>query len=292
MKNLLESLRTNRTGYLASSACILLLAFGCSNSNPTTPDNNGFDLKIEMRLIPAGSFRMGNVTYYPYGESDEEPVHRVTLTRPFFMSRTEVTQEQYEAVMGVNPSIFRGEDYPVERISWYDAIAFCNALSTLEGRDTCYTGRGVNIVCDFSANGYRLPTEAEWEYACRAGTESDFHTGNISQAGEPLSDPALDMAGWYRANSNDKLQPVGMKNPNGFGLCDMHGNVSEWCWDWYGNYPASSAMDPRGPNAGIYRVHRGGSWHDSPGLCRSANRGVGYPVSKDYGFRVVRTHSP
>jgi formylglycine-generating enzyme required for sulfatase activity len=247
-----------------------------------------------MALIPPGSFLMGNTTGNAEGLSDEEPVHQVTLTRPFLMSRTEVTQAQYETVMGNNPSSFIGDDLPVEGTTWYDAVAFCNRLSKLESRDTCYTGSGESIVCDFTAKGYRLPTEAEWEYACRGGEETDFYTGNMTQPEYSPLDPALDRAGWYGGNSNGQYQPVGLKESNSFGLYDMHGNVMEWCWDRYAGYASGPSTDPRGPDVGGSRVHRGSGWWTGASPCRSARRGSGAPdwisVYKLSGFRIVRTY--
>ncbi len=247
----------------------------------------------DMALIPAGTFRMGNITDHPDGEAWEKPVHEVTITHPFLMSRTEVTQEQYEAMMGSNPSVFKDPELPVETISWYEAVEFCNKLSRQEGFDTCFTGSGANIHCDFTANGYRLPTEAEWEYACRAVTETDFHTGNMTHSGPSPLDPALGRAGWYGGNSGSRTHPVGAKEPNAFGLYDMHGNVYEWCWDWFDSYSSGPAEDPRGPTSGSNRVLRGGSWLFDARYCRSADRGsLGGPDSRNYlfGFRVVRTY--
>jgi len=274
---------------------VMLVIAGCSKKDdgPVAPNGNEYDPEM-MALIPAGTFRMGNITDHPDGWAYEKPVHEVTITRPFLMARTEVRQEQYEAVMGSNPSSFKGPDLPVERVSWYDAVEFCNALSRREGLDPCYSGSGASIVCDFSANGYRLPTEAEWEYACRAGTETDFHTGNMTHSGSSPLDPALDRAGWYLGNSGSTTHPVGEKEANAFGLSDMHGNVYEWCWDWYGGgyYAFSPAEDPRGPASGSYRVFRGGSCYDIAGDCRSAYRYYNCPFVRNYvyGFRVVRTY--
>ncbi len=254
----------------------------------------------DMALIPAGTFRMGNITDHPDGDSIEIPVHDVTITRPFLMSRTEVTQETYQAVMGSNPSWFKGPDLPVELVTWYEAVEFCNELSRLEGLDTCYSGSAANIVCDFTARGYRLPTEAEWEYACRAGTETDFYTGNMTVANG--LDPALDRAGWYYDNSSSpahrgSTHPVGEKEPNAFGLYDMHGNALEWCWDWYADeyYASSPAHDPRGPASGNARVFRSGSFDLSAKSCRSASRVSLDPDLRSNGryfggFRVVRTY--
>jgi formylglycine-generating enzyme len=179
-------------------------------------------------------------------------------------------------------------------VSWYEAVEFCNELSRQEGLDPCYSGSGASMLCDFTANGYRLPTEAEWEYACRAGTGTDFYTGNMTHPLSSPLDPALDHAGWYGGNSGASTHPVGEKEPNAFGLYDMHGNVYEWCWDWYGSgyYASSPAEDPRGPASGSYRVLRGGSWFGNARICRSANRHGIFPAnrSNDSGFRLVRTY--
>ena len=278
--------------------CAVLMLATCSDNeddSPVTPSGNGYDYDTTMMaLIPAGTFRMGNITNNSYGDSDEKPVHEVTITQPFWMSRTEVTQAQYEAVMGTNPSKFKGADLPVERVSWYEAVEFCNALSQQEGLDTCYSGSGSNTVCDFTANGYRLPTEAEWEYACRGGEETDFYTGNMTNSSCNPLDPALDRAGWYCGNADDSTRTVGQKEPNGFGLYDMHGNVNEWCWDWFDSdfYAASPAEDPRGPGSGTRRVLRGGSWVFFARFCRSAGRYTKDPDNRNFnfGFRFVRTY--
>ncbi len=270
-----------RVPKLPSDRCLLRVS---AASKPTSIG--------DMVLIPVGTFRMGNITDHPDGYSDEKPVHEVTITRPFLMGRTEVTQAQYTAAIGSNPSNFNGPDLPVERVNWYDAVEYCNALSRHEGLDPCYSGNGTSIVCDFTANGYRLPTEAEWEYACRAGTETDFHTGDMTSGAG--FDPALDRAGWFDDNSNYTTHPVGDKEPNAFGLYDMHGNVWEWCWDRYGGgyYASSPDEDPRGPASGNTRVVRGGSFFSNARICRSARRGYGNPSPRnyDFGFRFVRTY--
>jgi formylglycine-generating enzyme required for sulfatase activity len=204
------------------------------------------------------------------------------------MSCTEVTQEQWYAVMGTSPSLFIGDGRPVEGISWIEAVTFCNRLSRIEGLDTCYTRSGAIVSCDFAKNGYRLPTEAEWEYACRGGTASDYYTGNMTL---PVGlDPALERAGWCNSNSGGETHEVRSKEPNSFGLYDMHGNVWEWCWDWYGPYPDTGVTDYRGPDTGVSRVHRGGSWHQFSNQCRSAFReGLGSDCRSDYGgIRLVR----
>ncbi len=248
----------------------------------------------DMALIPPGTFRMGNITEHPDGNSDEKPVHEVTITQPFLMARTEVTQKKYEAVMGSNPSRFKGPDLPVENVTWLIAVAFCNELSRQEGLAPCYSGSAPNFVCDFTANGYRLPTEAEWEYACRASTETDFYTGNMANSICTPLDPALDNAGWYCGNENTKTCNVAQKQPNAFGLYDMHGNVWEWCWDWYGSdfYAWGPAEDPSGPAPpGNYRVLRGGAWREHARHCRSSCRKSKAPYEYNgLGFRVVRKY--
>jgi formylglycine-generating enzyme required for sulfatase activity len=234
---------------------------------------------IEMVSIPTGTFQMGSTM----GESDEEPVHLVAVSA-FQMGRYEVTQEQYRKVMGENPSRFKGDTQrPVEQVSWEDAVTFCNKLSELEGLEPCYELD--TWECNFTKDGYRLPTEAEWEYACRAGTSTNYY------AGDTESD--LARAGWYDGNSGETTHPVGGKEANAFGLYDMHGNVFEWCNDWYGDYGSANAIDPQGPSSGSSRVERGGSWYDYYNYCRSAYRND-YPDVGDYyvGFRVVRRCFP
>jgi VWFA-related protein len=247
-----------------------------------------------MVPIPAGTFRMGNITNHPPNFSTEKPVHEVTITEPFLMSRTEITQAQYEAVMGTNPSYYKGADHPVGSVNWYDAVAFCNALSLQEGLSPCYLGSGPGLYCFFERNGYRLPTEAEWEYACRGGTETDIFTGNLTNDDCTPLDPALDLAGWYCGNANSAAHPVGLKEPNSFGLYDMHGNVWEWCWDRYDSryYGSSPVDDPRGPALGTDRAIRGGSFDWPARYCRSATRRDHvHPSSRsNYGFRIVRTY--
>ena len=231
---------------------------------------------IAFISIPAGTFRMGDI--HGDGESDESPVHTVQISA-FEMSSTEVTQKLYEGVMGTNPSRFERDNLPVERVTWQNAARFCNRLSESTGLEPCYDESTWS--CDFSRNGYRLPTEAEWEYACRAGTETEYYTGDGWQN--------LDQAGWYAGNSsNTKI--AGLKEPNAWGLYDMHGNVSEWCTDWYGAYESLPSTDPTGPASGDTRVFRGGNWGNAPRFCRSAYRNFGIPTGwiAGLGFRLVR----
>ncbi|MFC1607140.1 SUMF1/EgtB/PvdO family nonheme iron enzyme [Candidatus Latescibacterota bacterium] len=246
---------------------------------------------ITFVTIPGGTFRMGDIQNYGQ-RSNEKPVHDVTLSS-FEMSIYEVTQGQYQSVIGTNPSYFKsGDDYPVETVSWYDAVKYCNKLSDAAGLERCYNES--TWACDLSRNGFRLPTEAEWEYACRAGTETKFYTGNnLSSDGRTSTD--LDTAVWYNGNSGSKTHAVGDKEPNAWGLFDMHGNVWEWCNDWYGEsyYSSSPSSDPTGPSTGSGRVARGGGWGDDALYCRSAIRYRINPTRTHdligvIGFRVVR----
>jgi formylglycine-generating enzyme required for sulfatase activity len=267
---------------------------------------------IELRLIPAGTFTMGS----PETEADrysDEIQHSVTLTKSFYMGKYQVTQEQYQTVMGSNPSSFTsavdGESgtpgkLPVEQVSWYDAIVFCNKLSISEGLSPVYSISGSTdpttwgtvpissnatwnaVVTVSGANGYRLPTEAEWEYACRAGTTTAWYTGNTEDG-----TPHLNTAAWYSNNAGSKTHQVGLKTPNAWGLYDMHGNVWEWCWDWFGDYASGAQTDPAGAVTGTYRVGRGGSWNFVGQNLRSAFRSYYYPNYGYYalGFRLVRS---
>ena len=231
-------------------------------------------LGLTMLLIPAGTFEMGSPDSDPEADSNERPRHPVTLSA-FYLSEFEVTQGQYQRVMDNNPSSFSkaGDDadrvseedtscFPVETVSWDKATEFCKRLSAEEGKT------------------YRLPTEAEWEYACRAGTTTQWSCGDEST----LRDYA-----WYGDNSELATHGVGDRMPNSWGLCDMHGNVDEWCEDWFGHYPAEHVTNPRGPSQATYRVLRGGCWDDVAGYCRAAFRRRGGPGNRnDYlGFRVA-----
>ena len=226
---------------------------------------------IKMRLvqIPAGEFLMGSPDSDSEASSDEKPQHRVRITWPFHLGAFEVTQSQYQQVMGSNPSSFKDESglLPVENVSWTDAQEFCTKLSELPQEKQ-------------AGRQYRLPTEAEWEYACRAGSTSRY--------GFDESRDSLGSYAWFIENSGGKTHPVGQKKPNAWGLYDMHGNVYE-CSDRFGNYDASAVDDPRGPAAGSDRVFRGGSWLNVAWCCRSAYRVRLTPVrpSGNVGFRVA-----
>ncbi|RLW70008.1 MAG: hypothetical protein B6D68_01375, partial [spirochete symbiont of Stewartia floridana] len=200
------------------------------------------------------------------------------------MSKYEVTQGEWREVMGSGPSHFSGDNLPVEQVSWYDAVAYCNALSVQKNLTPVYTINGTSVTADWSADGYRLPTEAEWEYAARGGNASKGYLF----AG---SDDDREVA-WHDYNSGDAAHPVGGKAPNELGLHDMSGNVWEWCWDWYGGdyYESSPSSDPRGPASGSHRVNRGGSWGSNYWRLRSATRNIYGPGDSYYflGFRLVR----
>ena len=235
---------------------------------------------IEMVEIPTGTFQMGEISI-----ATATPVHTVNITKAFYMGKYEITQKQYADVIGSNPSSFAGNDsLPVEQVSWYDAVQFCNELSKKEGLEQCYTLEGVEEWrCDFDKKGYRLPTEAEWEYACRAGTLTDYYSGTTESQCASIA--------WYDHNSNSTTHPVGQKIANKFGLYDMSCNVYEWCWDWLSSYVAGSFDDPTGPNNGSYRVIRGGSWYNDAPNCCSAYRNFNFSDTRNSlnGFRVVRT---
>ena len=225
-------------------------------------------LGMQLVLIPAGEFLMGSPDSDSEASSNEKPQHRVRITKPFYLGVYEVMQAQYQKVVGNNPSQFKGESLPVETVSWEDAVAFCKRLSEVaEERAAGHT--------------YRLPTEAEWEYACRAGSTSKYSFGD--------SEAELEKYAWYVKNSDSTMHPVGGKQANGWGLYDMDGNVCEWCQDWYGPYTAGAANDPSGSGAASRRVLRGGGWRDYGGDCGSAYRsglGPGYRLQSD-GFRVA-----
>jgi len=265
---------------------LLLCLIGCgpadqAESPPTITTAGG----VKMVLIPAGEFVMGQAA----GPADEQPVRRV-LVSSFYMDQYEVTQGDYQRITGVNPSKFGGGDwqnYPVDRITWRQAAAYCNERSRREGLAPCYNE--TTWQCNFAANGYRLATEAEWEYACRAGGDGPYYFGR--------GEEKLERYGWYKANSSGHSHAVGQKPPNKWGLYDMAGNVYEWCNDYYDGqyYQKGPLSDPAGPNDGKEKTLRGGSWASEASSCRSASRFHDDPVSADaclgypvYGFRCVK----
>ena len=229
---------------------------------------------MDFVLIPAGTFIMGSPPNETGRGMDEGPRTRVIITRPFYMSRTEVTQLQYEMVMEDNPSEEEGGNYPVNSVRWAEAVEFCRRLTERERR-----ARRLREDEEF-----RLPSEAEWERACRAGTDTRFSFGGV--------DAELAQHGWYQENSAEKPHVVGLMKPNPWGLFDMHGNVWEWCQDWYEpRYRGGEVKDPSGPETGQTKVMRGGSWADHATRCRSAARFSATPEFRSpmVGFRVVRT---
>jgi formylglycine-generating enzyme required for sulfatase activity len=269
----------------ASGLCVVVVLAAATPPEELDAFTNSVGMK--MTPISAGKFWMGS-TPAEIARAQEEaknnwydnegPRHEVEITKSFYMSAHPVTQAQYHRVTGKNPSWFSPtgggkddvagldtDDFPVETVSWTDAKDFCDRLSKKEGKS------------------YRLPTEAEWELACRAGTATEFYTGN--------GEEALKKAGWYRANSGGATRRVGQLAPNAWGLFDMHGNVCQWCHDWYAPdyYAESPRKDPTGPAIGECRVLRGGSWLVAPWGCRSAARGYGRHDNRDSdcGFRVV-----
>jgi formylglycine-generating enzyme required for sulfatase activity len=228
---------------------------------------------MKLALIPKGTFMMGSSVSEEGRDSDEGPQHSVTISKDYYLGVYEVTQEQYQRITGKNPSEFKGANNPVEKISWEDAVAFCKKLSELPEEKA-------------AGRVYRLPTEAEWEYACRAGSTTRFGFGD--------SDSQLGSYGWFSTNSGNTTHPVGEKLPNAWGLYDMHGNVWEWCSDYFvDKYLNGAVTDPTGPATGSYRVNRGGCWKYLAANCRSASRSSYFPGNRlNYvGFRVALSSS-
>ena len=230
-----------------------------------------------MVRVEGGTFQMGSNT-----NDSEKPIHTVKV-KSFSIGNYPVTQKEWFEIMGTNLSNFKGDNLPMEMVSWFDAVEYCNKRSVREGLTPAYSDSGNNITCNWKANGYRLPTEAEWEYAARGGNGSP---GNYAYAGSNN----VDSVAWYIGNSVGSTKPVGTKAPNSLGLYDMSGNVWEWCWDWYGKYSSGAQNDPRGASSGTYRVYRGGYWNTTAALARSVYRAYSSPRHRGYniGFRVAR----
>lgn len=279
--------------HLAGLALALtaLLGAGCNQEatqspagQPHAPAPKTITLSngLTIVFIPAGEFIMGDND----GDADERPAHQVQVGA-FYMDTHELTQKAYEALMETNPSKSKGPDKPVEQVDWYHAVLYCNMRSLKQGLKPCYDPK--TLACDFNAEGYRLPTEAEWEYACRAGTRGKYSFGDAPDK--------LRTYAWFKENAAQTTHPVGQKTPNAWGLYDMHGNVAEWCHDFYGQsyYQKNDSPNPRGPSAGDKCVLRGGSWRTGADGCRSSARNSETPRFADacfgsdsYGFRCVR----
>jgi formylglycine-generating enzyme required for sulfatase activity len=246
----------------------------------------------DMVRIQGGSFLMGSLASEA-SRDDDEVQHRVTVSG-FYLGKYEVTQKEYQAVMGTNPSNWKGDNLPVEQVSWFDAVEYCNKRSQREGLTVAYTISGTGdsrtVTWNRSANGYRLPTEAEWEYACRAGTTTPFSTGSNTTTNQANYNGNNPYNGNAKGTYREKTTAVGSFAANAWGLYDMHGNVYEWCWDWYGSYASGNQTDPMGASLGTYRVFRGGSWNGNGQYLRSAFRGYRTPSYRyiNLGFRFLR----
>jgi formylglycine-generating enzyme required for sulfatase activity len=253
---------------------VVMLGIAFTGSAEPQKDIITNSVGMEFVLIKPGQFMMGSPKDEP-GRYSGETQRTVTLTSPFYLQTTEVTQAQWKELMDKNPSSQKGCGFncPVEMVSWDDVQKFIKKLNEKEGTDK-----------------YRLPTEAEWEYACRAGTLTAFPTGKITELDCKL-DPNLDAIGWYCYNAGNIIHPVAQKKPNAWGLYDMLGNVQEWCQDQFGPYLPGEVNDPKGPAAGTYRVMRGGTWYSRARDCRAASR-FGSPPHyrfRHIGFRLCRT---
>ena len=287
---------------LASLALVALLT-GCEKSGPAAPDGTSRNpgaggieevvsaSGIEMISLPGGEFIMGSDS----GNADEAPAHKVRVTG-FLIDKFEVTHAMFAQAQLPNPSRWQDNPRkPVERVRWQDAKQYCNERSLLEKLQPCYNEKTADFDCDFSANGYRLPTEAEWEYACRAGADGAYDFGQADK---------LRQYAWFAGNANSRTHPAGEKKPNRWGIHDLYGNVSEWCEDVYGPsyYREGSANDPHGPPSpgkDVKRVLRGGSWKSSADMCRATFRQGERTGDSDAcfytdycGFRCVRRATP
>ncbi len=291
---------------ILAALALSLVVFGCGKPSPS-PDEAGqgqatstgsaqtpFEIVtksgVEMIYLPGGAFMMGSAQ----GNPDEAPVHKVEVSA-FLIDKVEVTQEMFAKVQLPNPSHWQDSPRkPVERVRWRDAKQYCNERSLLEGLKPCYDEKTADWDCDSSASGYRLPTEAEWEYACRAGSTESYDFGSADK---------LRQHSWFADNAENKTHPVGQKRANRWGIFDLYGNVSEWCEDvysptYYKESPPSDPLGPSNPGKDVKRVIRGGSWKSSADMCRTAFRqgertgNTDACFLTDYcGFRCVRRAS-
>jgi formylglycine-generating enzyme required for sulfatase activity/flavodoxin len=285
---------------------MMITVTGCGNaeksstapvdSERATPPNTVAKLVNGMVLITGGTFTMGSPANEAEREADE--VQRKITVSSFYIAPSEVTQRQYNAAMGVNPSENQGESLPVTNVTWLEALAYCNALSMAEGLTQVYTIDGANVTWNRHADGYRLPTEAEWEYAARAGTTTPFSFGSYVEDSNANCYNAYgynnDASGnWVNGYLRHTIN-INSYTPNGWGLYDMHGNAAEWVWDWYGEYNEESVSDPTGVSQGRYKIARGGGWNDFPKHIRSAYRSALPPDISLYstGIRLVRNAAP
>jgi formylglycine-generating enzyme len=235
-------------------------------------------IKELMVRLPSGKLWMGSMPSEGIPK-EELPRHPVVLKQPYSIASLPVTQGLYRWIMGSNPSLSKGSKKPVETVSWFDALEFCNALSKNQGLQPCYDFEDDTVNWNQAANGFRLPTEAEWEYAAR--TRDDLHYSGGDR---------LDAVGWFDGNCND-LSVVGGKASNAWGLYDMSGSVFEWCWDWHAAYSKGELLDPQGPKSGTERVCRGGAWNHGNWFARATCRHCDLPTSRSssIGFRVARS---
>ncbi len=272
-----------RASMVTATLLLILVIFffqsGCLSSQQ--PDNQSFtnSIGIKLVLIPKGKLLMGSPKN-EQGQDKDETQHQVTISQNFYMGATEVTQAQWQKVMEKNRSRFKGDELPVEEISWDDSIEFCKRLSEMPEEKK-------------AGHKYRLPTESEWEYACRAGTTTPFHFGSELNGRQANCYGTAPYGTNTKGPNLKKTSPVGTYPANACGLYDMHGNVYEWCSDWYGEYPSGSVTDPSGPATGLYRVFRGGGWRFDAVICRSAYRIWFVPSFRfNYlGFRVALSSS-
>ena len=260
-------------------AVSLWLGVGASISSAQPPKEITNSIGMKLVLIPKGTFMMGSPESEK-GRNENETQHEVTISKDYYLGVHEVTQAQYEKVIGKNPSHFQGAivgnenaDLPVENVSWHDAVEFCKKLSELPEEKK-------------AGRVYRLPTEAQWEYACRAGSKTAYSFDD--------EEGLLPVYGWFIRNSSQRTHTVGLLEPNAWGLYDMHGNVWEWCSDWHEEYPKGAVSDPSGPREGSGRVSRGGGWGLVAAFCRSTSRNWYDPSfrdNRDNGFRVALSPS-